>query len=524
MFSTIKTISLIFLILFCLCSCSSPENTAEPSATPSPVSDSGKNTPAPAATPTQEPSPSPITVSAPDLLPKDTPDKTPAPTETDSMIYTLDINKPSEITHPLNQSYRYEIDLRLIDYVGCKAYADWHDVNHGDESNFSFRKYFKIDDDTYKAICKDEEWANLSYVSAVAEELYVKLYELHSSVPLSPDSESPTPTAAPPSNIEAYFTSDEAQFDSIIIGVSTAEQLVRQYGEPDKTECIDDKTNVYYYGGACFYAPVSSGIITKIVITEYTEAASPRSIRIGDSLAAVLSKFPNENNPDLVRGQLYGSWEGARGWLSGKGTDNEGSVYRHIIINSENKNPFMMLWFKNDALYKIVLAQGYFFSNEAKYNGITINHTRVEDMYEALGVPDRVMYRYDDGYYVLDFYYNNDMYECIMEDNEIEDDPIKKIMITEYSEASSPRDIKIGDSLEEVLSKFPYEYDAESNKGLFFGEDTMSGAGGKIIYTSVSGDNKVTQVTVSSENAYPALFIRFDNNLAYTIMITEHYN
>jgi hypothetical protein len=40
----------------------------------------------------------------------------------------------------------------------------------------------------------------------------------------------------------------------------------------------------------------------------------------------------------------------------------------------------MMLWFKNDELYKIVLAQGYFFSNEAKYNGITINHTRVEEM------------------------------------------------------------------------------------------------------------------------------------------------
>jgi hypothetical protein len=44
------------------------------------------------------------------------------------------------------------------------------------------------------------------------------------------------------------------------------------------------------------------------------------------------------------------------------------------------------------------------------------------------------------------------MYECNMEDNEIEDEPIKKIMITEYSEASSPRDIKIRDSLRKQFS------------------------------------------------------------------------
>ena len=521
MMKRLITFSVCMLILLSICSCSSKEETPEPTPSAAPVSGSDISTAEPEGVETVSPSPTAEVTAAPS--PSESPEVTEntAPIVSNNKTYSANINKP-EYQYSQYQDYLYEIDIRLIDYVGVDAFFDWFDDTDYSRSAMTFRKYFGIDDELYKVIC-DDETINYRYIDA----LYKVINSRYSGRWFSTRPEptvKPTAEVASPTDIEntplleGYFTSEEVQYNSIFIGETTAKQLIEKLGEPNSSENIDDITYIYHYDGVKYYSSATSGLITEIVITVETEDASPRDIQIGDTITEVLTKFPVENELINGYGIVYGDLTDARCRITGDTMTpyekQNNSIYKMMYFNTETINPFMMLRFKDDVLYEITLATGYFFSQEAKYYGITVNHTTSAQLYDILGEPKTVTIRLDQLFFIY-YYYDGVRYET-----RPEGDNVYGIVILKNINEKTPYDIKIGDSYESVIMKFPYEFIPESNNNIFFGVNTTSGAGGFIYNSSTS----LNSIIVTSIQVDPYLVITFKAKKVYSIALCVRYD
>ena len=112
-----------------------------------------------------------------------------------------------------------------------------------------------------------------------------------------------------------YFTADEAQYSGIVVGKTSAEEMLILLGEPVSCE-IEAETmwyNNYYYADAHYYAaargypPEQTLTIESIYVNKKTDVPSPRGIRIGDTFDDVLHKFPQEKDYlSSPEGYFYG--------------------------------------------------------------------------------------------------------------------------------------------------------------------------------------------------------------------------
>jgi hypothetical protein len=154
-----------------------------------------------------------------------------------------------------------------------------------------------------------------------------------------------------------YFISAEAQFNGIVVYKTTVDQMISLLGQPDKIENREDgyPYSVYFYDGVQYLTFGKSDKISTIVITEYTEADSPRDIRIGDSLKSVMAKFPYEQDPlQNADGIFFGKWGSQRGTINDE-ILSDGTVIKKLVVTSESEDPFMIVRFKDDIVYEIVI-------------------------------------------------------------------------------------------------------------------------------------------------------------------------
>jgi hypothetical protein len=189
----------------------------------------------------------------------------------------------------------------------------------------------------------------------------------------SPDGESPEETASDGSgdlaspqaedetdeNQPGYFTADEAQFNGVYVNVTTVDEMKELLGEPDivETRQEDNSYEVFIYGGVEYQSIEGTGVIHVINIKEFSDADSPRDIKVGDSFDSVMAKFPKEQNPEQSdEGFLFG-----QSTLTGQGGaiyDDclpDGTPVRKLIVTSENVDPFMIVYFKDDKVDSIVI-------------------------------------------------------------------------------------------------------------------------------------------------------------------------
>lgn len=171
------------------------------------------------------------------------------------------------------------------------------------------------------------------------------------------------PSSVTPSSTEEkneYFSSDEAQFNGIVVNVTTVEQMLELLGEPIEIEerMGDSISTAYIYTGVVYESlNYSENKITSIVITECLDLNSPRDIKIGDSIYSVLDKFPYEKDPAENEGLFFGesTVEGAGGMLSEETAGSDAVKIKKVTITSELVDPFLIIKFKDDVVYEIVI-------------------------------------------------------------------------------------------------------------------------------------------------------------------------
>lgn len=197
-------------------------------------------------------------------------------------------------------------------------------------------------------------------------ELDTKIAPQITLIPMFPNTPSVEPSIAPESEEplgsinttgKNYFTASEASFNGIEVYKTTVDQMIKILGEPDKIENRDNgyPETIYFFDHVQYIAPGKSNRISTIVITEQTEVDSPRNIKIGDNLENVMSQFPYEQDPEKNGDALfYGTWDGQKGSLYEE-ILQDGTVIKEIIVTSELIDPFVIIKFKDDLVYEIVI-------------------------------------------------------------------------------------------------------------------------------------------------------------------------
>jgi hypothetical protein len=140
----------------------------------------------------------------------------------------------------------------------------------------------------------------------------------------------------------SYFTADEAQYNGIVPDKTTVEEVLSWLGEPVSVES-SEHYEIYYYEDAEYYCVFSK--VDFICVSERTNASSPRGIRIGDTFAEVLNKFPQEKDYlSNTGGYFYGSdvWSEPVGYVSNSNDSIE------IIVTADPWGPALKVYFKSD--------------------------------------------------------------------------------------------------------------------------------------------------------------------------------
>lgn len=154
-------------------------------------------------------------------------------------------------------------------------------------------------------------------------------------------------------------------------------------------------------------------------------------------------------------------------------------------------------------------ANARFAALEATFNGISVETTQ-EELVAKLGEPvqivelpldtdiNRSIYVYEG----VEFYFRGDS------------STVGDILVNGRNLPAGPRNIRVGDSFEEVLSRFPQEQDYKTHpNGCFYGEDTYMQEGGAVY--GIGGDE--LQITVVPKEVLPFMKIYFQDG------IVDHY-
>ena len=126
-----------------------------------------------------------------------------------------------------------------------------------------------------------------------------------------------------------------------------------------------------------------------------------------------------------------------------------------------------------------------FLGSEAVYNGIGLGAT-MEQVKEKLGEPQKtdegkIDDVIDDGIAYTKYIYADATYYFYYNAASSAQRTISYIEVTTSTAKEGPRGLKVGDTLDEVLAKYPQEKDWKTDtNGSFYGEDTFNGDAGAV--------------------------------------------
>lgn len=174
---------------------------------------------------------------------------------------------------------------------------------------------------------------------------------------------------------------------------------------------------------------------------------------------------------------------------------------------------------------------GYLDANDLYYGDVVINQTAEHVLVELLGEPETTTTGSDAmfDHPVKSYYYADAVYEApqALASNNI----IDGILVLGQSEKDSPRGIRVGDSVAEVLAKFPQEkdYTQQQPDGIyyFYGEDLYTGAAGYVEYNEDMGikDSAILTITLTTADPFgPFLRIFCDNGSVASYRIYGYAN
>jgi len=335
---------------------------------------------------------------------------------------------------------------------------------------------------------------------------------------------------------ETYFMPQEAMYNGIRLGDSV-EVMFSLYGNTEK-EILDSNRNhlnevSFEYKDAYFEANNTDNgyVVAAIRVYERTEVQSPRGIKIGDSLVDVLNKFPQEYDYTLGRFStepgrplVYGGnplrEAGAVVYLDASG---EPEV---LLIATEDMCTVMRIAFCDGLVsyYEISdrtkLRNAFFQPDEAGYNGIMLGDP-LEKVFEVYG-PTEVEQLNPENLYLNDVVCKYDDAHFEAEKSEIiEGYVVGTIKVISKGDAVSPRGIKVGDSINDVIQKFPLEHPEgyqggrpSPNTFYLYGENTMHGNAASVRVNEVG---EITDLLVTTDSVVPVLKIFFADG------VVDHY-
>jgi hypothetical protein len=192
------------------------------------------------------------------------------------------------------------------------------------------------------------------------------------------------------------------------------------------------------------------------------------------------------------------------------------TYYRELI---KLKTYIFQVYESGYYLLSVKMAPPPFSQEEAQYNGIKIDST-VEELINILGQPDEifdVIGLGDERDYTAYRYGETEYRALIYPNGEYPNDIISYINIRETEAGAAPRGICIGDSFEEVLSKFPQEYDYTTDEfRRIYGVRTSSGAGGMV-------DRSDSSIILTTKKVEPFMRIYFEDNKVVSIIICRRW-
>lgn len=155
--------------------------------------------------------------------------------------------------------------------------------------------------------------------------------------------------------------------------------------------------------------------------------------------------------------------------------------------------------------------QTRFAADEASFNGITTRTTKKE-LTAKLGEPWEVIEKPADATMGTTTYHYAGVEYVFEEDSNI----VSYIRVTGFQWKYGPRNLRIGESFEDVLKRFPQEQNYKTHpNGCFYGETTYQKEGGAVYYNT---DGSISNITVVPKGVLPFLKIYFQDGI-----VSEYY-
>ncbi len=161
---------------------------------------------------------------------------------------------------------------------------------------------------------------------------------------------------------EPYLNADELVYEDITVMVSTFADLKDKLGEPDEHGIVEEMTGSYYfycYGDVEFASSsADSEIIASITITGKDSLPVARDIKIGDSFADTIAKFPEEQAyTESTDGIFYGVfWSEGAGGAVNTFEDEHGKMLKSISITTADIHPALKIVFdEEDKINRITI-------------------------------------------------------------------------------------------------------------------------------------------------------------------------
>lgn len=146
-----------------------------------------------------------------------------------------------------------------------------------------------------------------------------------------------------------------------------------------------------------------------------------------------------------------------------------------------------------------------FSADEATFNSITL-YTSKKELVKKLGEPFDIIEEDGEAYLPSTSY----VYAGVEYVFEGDSDTVTYIMVTNYQWKYGPRNIRIGDSFEDVLARFPQEQDYKTHpESCFYGETTYHNEGGAVY---LDYDGNVDHIILVTKEVLPFMKIYFKDN------------